>query len=574
MFLDNAASTDITTRPYELDYASSASVGFARSCIESCQHNHKECRRSAAETRQGPETIDPNSLPSRLLQLIKKGSELQVKLIGQGSPEAIQREEVSQQGFAILSYCWGGPQPVHLTQKRVAEFGAGTPISQLPTTLRDAAWYTHEIGLEYLWIDALCIIQDDVEDKLRETSRVELYYSQSTVTLCAASAAKCSDGFLTSRGEDSTNHGIGPIQLQAKTSSDASGSIQALAESEDLDPKRPQEPITLRGWTLQEVLISRRILIFSSRHLKFTCAVTNACCTGPEPMLKPRVATSFESQVVGVDILSDLGDCPARNVWDTIVIEYTRRQLGLPADKLPAVSAIASSLIRMAKERDQKLLYLAGLMVDTSDPDHYAWRAQLLWVVSQTEDTHHVPGRAPSWTWSSVDGPVRTWDWPKPNDWSSNDGIRLHEYRVEPEDEVAPFGAVKGGYLKITARTRGLGMMTDFNYAVSTNRDSPNRSVEAGKSLLILSPDTKDREQVVNWGFEMEQDVFLLELIPFYENRTSPAGIIVTQMPNTGHYVRVGRFEFQKPEGEQTAEEMAARQKMFDDCPFEEIQIV
>ncbi|KAI0121570.1 HET-domain-containing protein [Hypoxylon sp. NC0597] len=573
--LDDAASVDIASRPYELDYASSASIEFARSCIRSCQRDHRECRRQVDDMTDqlGPELIDSNSIPSRLLQLVVKDSMLYAKLIGRGLPSAIQKETVSRQGFAILSYCWGGDQPVQLTRHSIGRLGDGIPISQLPKTLRDAAWLTSEIGLEYLWIDALCVVQDDVKDKNHEIPRMELYYGHSTVTICAASAAKYSEGFLLSREEDVADYSIGPLQLRVKTSTGASGYVQAVEEADNFNLKRPQEPIALRGWTLQESLLSRRMLIFSSRQLYFTCTVANASCGGPEPTLKPRVMTSYESRVVGVHTLSGLRIYPIREIWDTIVIEYTRRFLGVPTDKLPAISAMASTLPQMAKERNQKMVYLAGLMIDVSDVENYDWRTELLWVVSRMESTQRVSGRGPSWSWCSVDGPIWTWSWPQPGNWSNADKTRLCEYGTELESDVAPFGAVKGGFVKIYARMKSLDSISGVKYMISKQKDSKNQRIDTD-AILVLSPDTREAAQLVIEGAQGKEHISLLELIPFYEKRTSPAGIIVSQMSSTGSYVRLGIFEFQKPDNRTTAAEIDAARTFFNDSPWQYVHII
>ncbi|KAI1411683.1 HET-domain-containing protein [Hypoxylon sp. FL1857] len=572
---ESVASVDITSRPYELDYASSASVEFSRNCIRSCQRDHGECRRQAVDSTDQlePELIDPNSIPSRLLQLIMKDSALHVKLIGRDLPSAIQKEAVSRQGFAVLSYCWGGDQPVKLTRNSIGRLGDGIPTSQLPKTLRDAAWLTNEIGLEYLWIDALCIMQDNIEDKIHEIPRMELYYGHSTVTICAASAAKYSEGFLLSREENPANYSIGPIQIRAKTATGASGYVQAVEEADSFNLKRPEEPIALRGWTLQESLLSRRILIFATRQLYFTCTVANASCGGFEPTLKPRVMTSYESRVVGVHTLSGLRIYPIREIWHTIVSEYTSRSLGVATDKLPAVSAMASSLPQMAKERNQKLVYLAGLMIDVSDTENYYWRTELLWIVTRMESARRVPECGPSWSWCSVDGPILPWSWSQPNDWRNTDKTQLCEYGVELESEVAPFGAVKGGFMKIYGRLKSLDSVSGVSYMISTRRDNKNERVDTDADL-VLSPDTTEAAELVRKGIRGRERVSLLELMPFYENRTSPAGIIVSQIPSTGHSVRLGVFEFQKPVDKRAGAEIDAARTFFDDSSWEHVYLI
>ncbi|KAI6084122.1 HET-domain-containing protein [Hypoxylon rubiginosum] len=578
---DDAASVDITTRPYELDYNSAATVKFARNCVQSCQQDHKECRRSTGGEKdgQGRELIDHNSIPSRLIHLVVKDSVLYARLIGKDFSSEIPKDEVSHQGYAILSYCWGGPQPVQLTHDSIGGFVDGIPISCLPKSLRDAAWFTNEMGLKYLWIDALCMFQDDADDKIYEISRMELYYSHSTVTICAASAARCSDGFLLSREDDPTDYSIGPIQLQCTASTGAPGTVQALLLDDDFNMKRPLQPIATRGWTFQEALLSRRILMFSPRQLYFTCTVANASCGGFEPTLWRRMMPSYESRVVGVYTFSGLRSYPIKYIWNFVVAEYSKRHLGLTADKLPAVAAMASNVVSLGRERSQKLVYLAGLMLDDSDTDNYMWRTEFLWAVKQMKESSHIPGRAPSWSWSSIDGPIMSLGWGEPSDATGADGIVLVQRGVELENELAPFGAVKGGFAKIRTRTRNLCSIVGLNYTISTRRDRINQRIDPSKTVLVLNPDTKERMEMVCRDIQGEGDVFLVELIPFYERSVSPAGIIVTRAPGTNCYVRIGMFEFKKPDNlpnrmAETEMGIASRRTLFDSLPFHEICII
>lgn len=524
--------------------------------------------------REGPTSIDPKAIPSRLLLITSTSSGLHVELVGKGLPSAIQTNSVALDGFAILSYCWGGPQPVELTRRNILDFGKGIQVSKLPKSLRDAAWFTHKIGLKYLWIDALCILQDDNEDKVREISRMELYYGQSTVTICAASAAKCTDGFLTSREEDPATYAIGPIQLRAKTSSGALGFVQGTAESDYFNNWKPQEPITLRGWTLQEALLSRRILIFSSDHLHFTCTVANATCGGIEPKLKPRVMTGYESRVEGVHTLSGLRSYPVREVWTKVVDSYTIRGLGFPTDKLPAVSALASSLIPMARARNQKVEYLAGLMLDASEPENYYWRTEFLWRVHHVQSTCHIPIGSPSWSWSSVNGRISMYVFSQPKPWSSTDGVQLLEYGVDLENEIAPFGVVKGGFVKIHTRTKSLNAsIKNVDYTIAMDYDPSDRMVDPNRTFLALCPDTPEGVGRIELAIQGELDLLLVELIPFYENYTSPAGLIVAEASGPNRYVRVGIYECQQRD-HQTAAELAMRKSFFDNSSVQDVYIV
>lgn len=525
--------------------------------------------------RQGPASIDPNAIPSRLLHLVTKNTELHVQLIGRSLPSAIEKETVSQEGYAILSYCWGGPQPIQLTHDNanVKNLENGIPVTQLPKSLRDAAWFTKEIGLKYLWIDALCIFQDDVEDKIHEISRMELNYGQSTVTICAASASKCSEGFIVPHEEDTTNYKFGPIELRAKF-----GSVQAVAEFDYFNGRRPPEPIILRGWTLQEALLSRRILIFSSYHLYFTCTVANASCGGFEPVLKPRVMTSYESRVANVHTISGLRDHQVTYVWRNIVNDYTQRYLGFPADKLPAVSALASSLIPMAKERNQNLVYLAGLMVDTSDPENYSWRNEFLWRVHQMQITSRIPTGSPSWSWSSLNGRIITrYRYPFDSSWNiaeETGDIRICEYGVDLENQIAPFSAVKGGFVKIHGRTKELSTIEGHKHKITTESDPTTTFTKTDHTTLVFVPDTEDGMHIVEGGIKGEQRVLLVELVPFYGSGDTPTGLIVAGATGTDRLVRVGIFEYQHPEDNRIAEDMALRKALFNGLKSEYVYII
>ncbi|KAI0376122.1 HET-domain-containing protein [Hypomontagnella monticulosa] len=582
LFYDNTAS-DIIARPYESDFTSRASVQFAKNCLRLCQSEHTDCRSPAFHSLDEPERIKPDHIPSRLLRITNEAGGLGVELVGKDSYNELDTHLVSKQGYAILSYCWGGPQPIELTRSNVHKLSSGIPASSLPRTIRDAVWYTSAIDIEYLWVDALCIFQDDVHDKVLEISRMAEYYTESTVTICAASAVRCSEGFLQPRQEVPSAYSIGPIQLQAITTSGAKGYIQVMEENDsELRPydeynrKRPEEPTTLRGWTLQESLLSRRILIFSSSRLVFTCAVSNATCGGPAIKPIDRVTSSYTSPVIGIHTLSGLRFYPVRIIWQKVVEEYTTRQLSFSPDKLPAVSAMASVVTAMAKERGQSITYLAGLIMDMEDD--FEWRAQLLWMSCVVDDMREVGPRGPSWTWSSLDGPIMIWGWSQPRDWDESNETRLLDHSVRLQSNVAPFGEVLDGSIRVRARSRALDTIMD-NVKLVRKRKWKLERFYPETCTILLSPDTKEREQIINRALQGQHFVALLELVPYSARQTSPAGLIITRSSSDkDSYVRLGMFEYERrdlkhidhkePEAEQIL-----RASLFTDSPFQDVTL-
>ncbi|KAI0454270.1 HET-domain-containing protein [Xylaria acuta] len=551
------ASVDVSTRPYELDYQSSTSTAWGRNCIKYCQLNHSGCvvpvHGDASE-----EVINPDSIPSRLLRLYQNEDNiLHAQIIGRDTEHPIPTLKVSHQGFAILSYCWGGSQPIQLTRETI-KLASSYPTRILPKTLTDAAWFTHQLGLEYLWVDALCILQDDVDDKGREIPRMGRYYGDATVTICAASADTCFRGFLTTPppAEDPGSYLFGPIALRVKTTSGGYGTIQAFKEPDYFNSYREREPVVERGWTLQESLLSRRLLIFSSQHLYFACREANASCGGREPLPKSRVIGLYESRVPGINTISSLQRMyPAASTWDKVVNEYTQRRLGCFEDKLPAISAMAASLVRMARdERAQELRYCAGLMLDLEGKDR-GWKGEFLWAVTQPASPVAVPdyssSSSPSWSWASLQVPIRRWQ-ATPDDFPDEDGIRLLYFNAPLEDARNPFGSVRGGLIKLVARTRlfstvdraGIHMLVTSKTILEDEMYD-----ESSRSVLVFRPDSV--EIVMEHRGNSEED---------------------------GCYKRVGMFDFKFNDisGSKPRQELAMKQALmlFDNCESREVCIL
>ena len=101
--------------------------------------------------------------------------------------------------YVALSYCWGGMQSLITKRETAQDFTDGIPASMIPKTLLDAINITHELGLRYIWIDALCIIQNDPEDVAREVGKMAEIYQQACITISAACAGNVDDGFLAPR---------------------------------------------------------------------------------------------------------------------------------------------------------------------------------------------------------------------------------------------------------------------------------------------------------------------------------------------------------------------------------------
>lgn len=115
--------------------------------------------------------------------------------------------------WATLSYVWGGDQPIKTTKAVLRDREYHLPFSELPKTLQDALIVTDSIGLSFIWIDALCIIQDDPDDLAREIVKMPEIYNHGVCTISASRAGSSEDGFLQPHVTDPHYHGATLINV-------------------------------------------------------------------------------------------------------------------------------------------------------------------------------------------------------------------------------------------------------------------------------------------------------------------------------------------------------------------------
>ncbi|CAM1509620.1 Fc.00g033590.m01.CDS01 [Cosmosporella sp. VM-42] len=413
----------IAFRPPNPVVASPAAFDMARDWIETCDDYHTACSAKA-----------PATLPSRVLEISRAATEnIRVRL----------RETNGEEGkYAALSYVWGDPQNQYTTRhENLSRHLIDIPVSSLPLTVADAVLCVHQLGLSYLWVDALCIVQDDLEDKSQEVANMARIYTNAYVTISAAKASGASEGFskprpalqnllgfcfnlemtvpkdvkelllwvdghrhnpeyskLSYRDEVEMLFEQTPWYVDRDTWAGSSSTFwiagRPTREGGDLvtAPRIDREPISRRGWTLQESWLSRRMLIYGSRQVVWRCRESSKADGGQAPY-QIRQQHDFESPVDSSSRLS------FRHGWRTLLSDFASRQLGDPTDKLNALQGIVEDLEDQTGDE-----YLAGL-----------WRSDMIGGLSWYQDMTNKgaeeillnPDRTcPSWSWAKVDGPL------------------------------------------------------------------------------------------------------------------------------------------------------------------------
>lgn len=176
--------------------------------------------------------------------------------------------------YIVLSHCWGKLEPDEVppyctTRQniRVREGESGFTDADLPLTFLDAVKVARALRVRYLWIDSLCIIQQDPEDWEREAVRMEQVYSSAYLTIAATSAANSESGFL--KRNTSSKH----VYIQ-----DDQGRRAYICNTvADFDHEVERAQLNARAWVLQERMLSRRTIHFGSHQMYFECGEAVYC---------------------------------------------------------------------------------------------------------------------------------------------------------------------------------------------------------------------------------------------------------------------------------------------------------
>ncbi|KAK5654040.1 hypothetical protein OQA88_7718 [Cercophora sp. LCS_1] len=416
--------------PPNLNPNSQLSFTHARSWIDKCSREHPECI-----------AFNRPFMPARVLQVSPVGASLRVRLLN--NPKLAP--------YATLSYCWGGDQPAKTTLSLLTSYERDIPLSKLPCTIQDALAAVHGIGFQYLWVDAMCIVQDDEDDVVRQISQMHQIYRGSLFTIVSATAETSRDRFLQPR----TQHR--PTQLEARLDDNVFGSLVAMPVPE-MDPVDSSSSLTKyrvfsRGWTFQEGLLSTRILAYGDRELVYQCHQSRHRDGGIEYVTSGPLLVDEGSQIFNhVDPGNRrLGGPPHPLGWGRTVCTYMKRQLTVQDDKLPAISAIAEEY----SETKSVTEYYAGLWKED-------FLAQCLWRCKwKTRASKPAKYRAPSWSWAAIDGEItyqhKKYDLqpgrPECTDYTFTCSL-LGDVRTTLCPGQNRFGKVQGGFMRVRAKMR------------------------------------------------------------------------------------------------------------------------
>ncbi|KAF6842763.1 het domain-containing protein [Colletotrichum musicola] len=365
----------------------------------------EECR---SEEHTFCEEPDEATLPSRVVDV---GLDTGVVRLVQTQGDVAR--------YVALSHCWGKTQIITTTRNTLPDRLSEIPIDQLSNTFRDAVFFTRRMGIRYIWIDSLCIIQDDLADWEVESAKMMDVYSNAYLTIAATNSIN-GDGGLFRETPDFEVAGTTPLgephrlffrqridhHLEGNFDSDFDASFYAKYYGY---PARVHHPLFTRGWVWQERLLSGRVLHFGLYELFWECRNLTLCeCSAighhgsSDAILLPDTkrshADALGSYVPGVE-WHEIAAYYMAQVWRTMVSSYTCLGLTKRSDSLPAMGGLAKHMGQRRRTR-----YLAGLW-ENSLSDDLTWHVR-----NPAKKPRPEPRPAPTWSWASVDSFVSYFD--------------------------------------------------------------------------------------------------------------------------------------------------------------------
>ena len=463
---ESRAKLNIVLRPLspllEPEVTSTASpsvIAIAKQWLKSCSKHHA-CQSLTDET----------FVPTRLVS-VGRSEEPLCRLV-----DRIDLCGKPVQYFA-LSHCWGDDVPITLTVENYSRMKGGIAVVTLSKTFQDAIFATRALGVKYLWIDSLCIIQNSPDgcDWNRESMLMMGVFANATCTLSATAS-------ISSQGGCFRNRPGAMYSCKLAASGTSELNIEIPEEwhpiHEMFRTRVEAAPLTRRGWVFQERLLSRRIIHFCSDMVLFECNTLQASerytqgsryqtlpyllvgghiqgalsrqAGSPDRRPAPvRVDVQSLATSVSPDIMRQIksGNYEDRSAtrgirgamdvllsvhastqltlqemltfndrWYELIEAYSRCSLTKISDKLVAIAGVAGLVEKMSQAE-----YVAGLWSNVAPEIGLLWR-----VVGDRAKRQEVY-IAPTWSWTSLDGPVRFL--PKPIlETGQVERVRLHSH--------------------------------------------------------------------------------------------------------------------------------------------------
>lgn len=344
--------------------------------MESCREQHIDHEFCGAK-------YVSSGLPTRLLD-VGETNGLLVKLV-----EVKSYTNLRDVDYLILSYCWGnGNEKSKTTGINLGMRLRGFAVSDLSKTIQDAILLTRLMGFQYLWFDAICIIQGPTGDFCSESPRMGDYYSNATCCISASVAKDSREGFLTEH--PLARFPMNKIAIKIANYDTGYTTFKANDEERSLISNIHGSPLAKRGWCLQETALPKQILHWTLQGLYLQCQSSIFSEDSKVPHIYQAGCGHFSPREIMTrpekDILFSGG-------WYQLISVFSKTQLTYETDRLYAIHGLASILIQRLRAE-----YFNGLFRPTLAQG-------LLWYHDSNRrevDERPKDAQLPSWYWASA----------------------------------------------------------------------------------------------------------------------------------------------------------------------------
>ena len=335
--------------------------------------------------------------------------------------------------YVTLSHCWGDALTARLLKELVKEYSLTIPWESLNLTFQEAIVTSLKLGIHYIWIDALCIIQDAKEDWIYEAARMTGVYLNSYLNISADASRDGTEGLFRQRD---------PHPLRSFVVPHCKGNSQRCASVFYTDRwfgSVSLSPLAERAWTVQEKFLAPRVLHFAAEEVHWECM---------ELFTAESLPTLFNTTPTSNIIIRKSAlryDRPEQDraqvlydIWYQLVTAYSRGSLTYKSDRAIAIAGLAGMFSRLLELPESD--YLCGIWRPQLEHDLMWRRHGHCWTTQGTR-----PSDLPSWSWLSICAEIwiySGWCWGERDD---DDLITAEVVHASTTRSQVAFGPVLSG---------------------------------------------------------------------------------------------------------------------------------
>lgn len=503
--------------------------------------------------------------------------------------------------YLAFSHVWGIAKGLpKTTTQTLQSHNKGIPWTSLPLALQEAIVLTRALGFRYLWVDSMCLVQDDAAAKLEESMTMDQIFGNAFLTIAATSAINSSSHPLFPAQ-------LQPFKLQATDNKGSAFKIYVREQPNHYSFKAPFDerahmndwelpfnisedanhdtPLLKRAWAFTERLLSRRILHFTKSEMILECREGYQCECGriADPALDSRATDSIKQefarivaetnrrpsfdgsgdQMNGIEtVTTQLASTTLTNgaknisqkreealqLWSYVVTEFTARNLTYDSDRLLAIASIANQLSPALHSG-----YVAGQWTFST--------MGLLWYPNESTRCRRskplTGHNVPSWSWASVEGSPIFFDTTSAMD------LACRVSFATLEGDVASWSPLSGKTIELSAA-----MATEVTFTSTGSASSPSYLLSRNGVVVDFTPDIippRGDDSLRNG----EKLTCVLVSMTY---RSSIIGLVLQRSNNSEVYRRIGRLECYECSKESSDDEMSEDAEALFEHWFPDIQ--